>query len=430
MDRRVLGASFRWLSNVVPALPLVRPASAGVAFAARSVATAASSSLDPSKAFELEAHHLAAYARRLARQYRGGIGADPVDLDKAWNNVLFQAQGLADQLSAQDACTLLRALASSGTLSRQTEACRVLVDVLRREPNALKPKRVIALWHCLDRADLVAVDGCMGDAGASVESYFREAFADVKPGSVSPLLRISNAEWQRILPLLAASGRSSEHLQPLWRDAETGTLRDVSSVRALSIDGLLAALRALSFVRERVGADPAHELVELIVDRVAAQAQWLDAWSTSHALLALGRLGIAPRRSYDRLRQQLVDSLGTARVESVGKTSRAASLGSRELERLPVVRRVAAGLALLDIHDAELRKNLAPWLLRPLPAPVFLALAEDLARIGLCDEVDPKVARQVRARARSGEFQEAGSYPAAVAAARILEAYAQDREIA
>merc|ERR1712032_1381653 len=97
-------------------------------------------------------------------------------------------------------------------------------------------------------------------------------------------------------------------------------------------------------------------------------------------------------------------------------------MASVETSALFEAERVATALARLDIHDVEVRGSISKWLLRPLAPARFASLAMDLARVGLCDAVDPKVARHVRARARSSEF--VGTL-GDVVTAKLLCAYSQ-----
>ena len=58
----------------------------------------------------------------------------------------------------------------------------------------------------------------------------------------------------------------------------------------------------------------------------------------------------------------------------------------------------------------------------PLPAAPLVRLASDLAHVGVDDASYPKIARHVRARARSAELREVVGRDAA---SSLLESYAQ-----
>merc|ERR1712232_338194 len=146
-----------------------------------------------------------------------------------------------------------------------------------------------------------------------------------------------------------------------------------------------------------------------------------DGWGASHVVLAAASLGAAPGDAYDPVRSTLLErcALGPQKdmgfvMDAVQKRGRGGlaerlsntAVGTAKLHRLEEAERVAAALARLDVHDGEVRSRLAAWLLLPLPVSRFVALATDLARVGLGDAANPTVARHVRTRARSSDFSQ------------------------
>eukprot|EP00439_Symbiodinium_sp_Y106_P028852 s4437_g3.t1 len=65
-------------------------------------------------AFDLEAGQLAPFARLLERRGLAAAGGDPLALRQAWSSVAFQAEGLAKELNAADAASILRGSAAPG----------------------------------------------------------------------------------------------------------------------------------------------------------------------------------------------------------------------------------------------------------------------------------------------------------------------------
>eukprot|EP00927_Polykrikos_kofoidii_P044736 TRINITY_DN38620_c0_g1_i1.p1 TRINITY_DN38620_c0_g1~~TRINITY_DN38620_c0_g1_i1.p1 ORF type:complete len:566 (-),score=53.54 TRINITY_DN38620_c0_g1_i1:3-1637(-) len=432
----------------------------------------ASSSSDFVSAFDVGVDELAGHARRLARFHKGGIGADPVELERAWAALAFQAEGHADQLSVKDACVLLRALSVGGVLAAHASTCRALVSVLQaRGSGKLTGRRLVSLWSSLDRADLGLLcnesEAVLGNVHASIATFFKEELRRALPSATSECasseakrtsqkggrgkhveadgvtagtarcsrpLRAGNHEWRRLLALLANSACTKQELRSCWEALESAALADTCSIRSLSLDGLVSALRAASMTEARTGVRPAEPLLMRLKECIVAHAQGFDGWSASHAVLALSQLGEAPGSSYDILRQSLLEkcALCPSNARSIVPTRRpssavspgalaASSSGtSFEWHGLHVAERVASALARLDVHDCEVRGRFAAWLLQPLPCSRFASLAGDLASSGLSDASDPKVARHVRARSRSAEFRAAVGDEVASA---LLDAY-------
>lgn len=374
-------------------------------------------------------------ARRLARQ--GSVGQDPFEIEKAWSAVAFQAQGLADELSAKEAYELLRSLSAGGVLTKYEGACSALLGTLRkRGEGQLKPRKVINIWAALDRADAQA---------SEVDAFFLRELPRALPGSASSSAssgvpgaheasdggggdddekgegigeqpaaagrsgpRGTGKDWRRTLALLEASGCPQLELREVWVGIEVATLADSAAVKSLSINGLVAALRSAALASGRAGTPPSPELVQRLCRRATAQARWLDGWAASHIALASASLGALPREGYDPLRQALLDrcALGPSKPGSkVGGKQFAKAPGRLELHGLAEAERVAAALAGFDVHDAEVRDRIAAWLSVPLPPKRFANLARDLAAIGLSDSSSSHLARHVRARLRSSELR-------------------------
>lgn len=379
-------------------------------------------------AYELQAHELGPFARRLAQRW-SVAGGDPLELEKAWDAVAFQAHGLAEQLAPKDACTVLVALASGRALARHEGTTQALLDVLRkRGVGALGPRKVVTLWRCLDRVDSAAASRY---AEPAVAEFFRGELARAVPpvpkvgpaavdadepqaaapgsqgpqGTAAPTPRPprgSDAEWQRVHALLEASGCCEADLKPVWEQLQAVTIADPGAVRALTVEGLIAAARAAALAPQRAGvASPAAEFARRLCQRLVEQARWMDGWAASHAVAAIAALAGQPGRCYDPLRPTLLERCG---LEPSRKASR--SLSGNELARLSEAERVAAALATLEVHDKDMRARIATWLLRPLPPLRFARLATHLARAGLGGD-DAKIARHVRARARSSELADA-----------------------
>lgn len=360
-----------------------------------------------------------------------------MELEKAWDAVAFQAQGLAAQLSPKDAYTLLCAMASGKALARHDGALQALLDVLQtRGVGALGPRKVVILWTTLDRADSVVASP---DALPATADFFRTELARALPRAsgldvaateteeaCTPVLaeaaprppRGSDAEWRRLHALLAASGCGQGDLRPAWEQLEAVTIDDPGAVRALSVEGLIAAARAAVLAPQRTGVTaPSDDFSQRLRQRLVEQARWMDGWAVSHAALAAAVLGGEPGHCYDPLRQTLLERC------SLEPTSSAFSrgLGAREMSRLAEAERVAGALAALQVHDKVIREHLAAWLLRPLPPKRFARLAGNLAQAGL-DGSHAKVGRHVRARARSSEVVSAVGDEVA---AGLLRDYAQ-----
>jgi len=389
-----------------------------------------------------------------------------VELDEAWGALAFQAQGHAHQLTALDASTVLVALSAGGVLARYADASRALVAVLRNFAGALSARRLIKVWAALDRADVIGSDvSCtasfegaqrsaseQNDAAAFLQAELVRALpADVEDSaeeSASPksVLRGADHEWRRMLALLAASDCRPEQLRPRWEALEAAVLADGASLCALSVGGLISAARTAVLARQRTGVAPAERLAGQIKERIVSQARWMDGWSTSHAVLALAQLGAKPQQGYDPLRQGLLErcALSPSRVQSRPAHASEAAPGATNTrhgrrpkfgvaeesdswseQQLAESERVAAALARFDVHDADVRSRLAAWLLKPLPVRRLARLALDLASIGLCDAADPKVARHVRAFARSSELRNALGTEGMAA---LLEAYKRESE--
>lgn len=374
-------------------------------------------------AFDTQPQDLPRLARRLAR--RSGFGGDPLESDQAWASIAFQAEGVADDLSPRDAGALLCAFSSGRVLQRHIAARQSLVHVLTsRGHGALKPHRIVEIWIALDRAD----------AADNREDFFktelvRALHVALPPGSsesdsqasgsnTGAVLEGTDTYWDFVLALLAASGCDSADLCLVWERAAASALHDASSLRALSSSAIVSAMRASVLAMQRLGVEPAPELVEGLSERLLAHAAWLDGWATSHALLAAARLRFAPGLAYDALRRVLLERCALR----PHTTTAAPSAEPGEMASFAQAERVAAAMALFDVHDAEVRGRMSGWLLRPLPAARFVGIALDLACIGLSRSSDARVARSVRARARSSELAQSVG---ADRAARLLDAYSQ-----
>lgn len=409
------------------------------------------SAVGASTAFDLSAEELAPFAQRLAarRLKIGGPTVDPLEMERAWKVVAFQAEGVAEQLSARDACMLIRELAAANVLGRGRHegAKKALLGVLRRsspvlhgqedgEASLIKPSRIVSVWCALDRVD-AAEDA---ETAAFFSEQLPRALPAIAAGSTKNTVRdeesqqdapsapkASDRDWRRAAALLAASGCSRGELQRLWASLEAAALADAERLRTLPMRGLVYAMRAGAQAAERVEAQPSHELVLRVSSRIIAQARWLDGWAASHTALAAATLGVASGKAYDPLRPALLEH---CRLERPGagagqkgagggatRTVRAtdstdlpgwgggAAQQGMELAGLTEAERVASALARFDVHDAEVREKIATWLLGPLPPERLARLAESLVGAGLSEANAPKVARHVRARLRSSEVQ-------------------------
>lgn len=395
--------------------------------------------------FDLAAEDLAAFARRLAR--RGvRVGGDPVEVERAWGAVAFQAEGVADVLSQGDACTLLRELSAAGMLAKHPGALRALLSVLRHGgATELKTRKVIGVWSALDRNDVGLDDD-------EAIAFFCEALpralpvAALLPGEAHPSAawhvdvaasvsasapaadeeevasrpKGTHHDWRRVFALLSASGCAQEALRRAWTDIEAAMLSDRGRVRALPMQGLVYALRAAALAMLQMDAKPSTEFVHSLCSRSAEQAQWMDGWAASHVALAAASLGITPAKAYDPLRTALLERCSLEPRVLGGSAALVGAAGagipvvrgsglsvatSVELIGLAEAERVAAALARFDVHDAEVRSRLSSWLLLPgLPPKRLAGLARSLAAAGLGDAVAPKVAKHVRARLRSSEM--------------------------
>eukprot|EP00434_Breviolum_minutum_P008348 symbB.v1.2.007367.t1/scaffold451.1/size378644/13 len=202
----------------------------------------------------------------------------------------------------------------------------------------------------------------------------------------------------------------------------------VTSLKELSSEGLIAALRCAANIHEDPPGDVkvSQTFVDLLCQRLATQAQWLDGWQASHMAHSAAMLGIAPGRSYDILRPTLLrrstaleppgprgastaaqreprrtrtrkaDRWGTSLQPEAAKPENVAPDGLAEVQR------ISAALAAFDTHDVEVRDRLASWLLLPIPSWCFVRIASDLAAIGLASRQDDLV-MHIRSRARSVE---------------------------
>mmetsp|Transcript_120529 Transcript_120529/g.239926 ORF Transcript_120529/g.239926 Transcript_120529/m.239926 type:complete len:473 (+) Transcript_120529:75-1493(+) len=418
---------------------------------------------DAASAFDLHPEQLAPYARRLVRQQRDSghqVPGSSLELSAAWETVAFQAQGFVDRLTASDACSLLCAFGSASVLFEQREARSSLMAALYGlKTGTLRPQKVLNLWIALDRADVALHDDAaaffqrelsiaapllVATAALPSDTYVEETqLAILRAGK-------NSGDWKRLHALLEASSCSAAELAPAYAALEAATLADGSAVRALSVNGLVAALRATVLALERTGEQPSDELVRRLCDRAAAQARWLDGWGASHAVLAAALHQALPGRVYDALRPTLLErcrlqpklgSMTQSPPQSrsvIGRprlAARAVREGSSATESYALeastpddelgfaeAGRVLQAVSLFDVHDAELRRDLSGWLLRPLPPSAFMRFAEHLASIGLNDRVDARLARIVRARARSKELVDAIGGEAAQA---LLLAYMQ-----
>lgn len=367
--------------------------------------------------YELEAHRLAPYAQKLAQFRRG---SDPVELYEAWDAVAFQVQGLSKKLSASQAYMILRAFSTGKVLQQHEGAWHTLLAIMIREgPGGMKVRKITRAWVALDRADIFLNEEQADFFRIELsrllpkkpdESLFPQPRTEAKDKYVT---RGADRVWRRVHAMLEASGCTAEELLPLWKVAEAAMLADGRAIRTLELDGLISALRAAALVRTRINEKPSDELVRQLLQRATAQSPWLDGWGVSHVALAAARLGAAPGDAYDSLRGTLLDRC--LLPPTTGVTS-------NETQGLREAKRVASALAHFDVHDAEVRNKAASWLFRPLPIQYFVAFAMDLASAGANDVTNPKLARHIRARARTSEA--IGTVGAQTASA-LLKAYAQ-----
>jgi len=394
--------------------------------------------------YDVPAEDLAGFARRLARE--PPAGEDPVEREKTWDAIAFQAEGVADQLRPRDALALLLALAKGSALVRHSRTQSALLQVLLRgDRDHLKPQKVARLWVALDRVDAacseeaasffdvelckalpeaVRLPDALKEAPSSAPAGKSGEGDDSKPGLQEPVcLRGTEKEWQRANALLAASSCSPLELGRMWRELEAATLKDASAVRALPADGLVSALRSAALAESRADTKPSPELLSRLFSHAVAQSKWLDGWASSHTALAAANLGASPGDVYDRLRSTIISRcrLRPKKAAPILKVGRI-ELARVSLDdcRFAEANRVAAALAQFDVHDAEVRDQIASWLVRPLPPKHLVELAGNLAQIGFGDEVDPQIARHVRARVRSSEVLEAVG---AEKVKRVLTAY-------
>eukprot|EP00929_Paragymnodinium_shiwhaense_P044441 TRINITY_DN22805_c0_g1_i1.p1 TRINITY_DN22805_c0_g1~~TRINITY_DN22805_c0_g1_i1.p1 ORF type:complete len:462 (+),score=106.32 TRINITY_DN22805_c0_g1_i1:193-1578(+) len=394
-------------------------------------------------AFDMELEDLAKHAKWLAREYRKGAAADPVELERAWAAVAFQAEGHAAELSTSDRCSLLRAMSSAGVLGQHESASEALLKELQSTgAGQLKQRRLISLWAALDRCDITSAsqdgDRCGRTSGELARAFLRGELPRVVAAAAAWSGRAtedsggraadsgapegaetdasSEREWRRLLAFMEASGCGAEELRPTWDALEAAALREHGgAMRVLSIDGLVHAARCAGLAEARAGCSPRKDLVEHIGDRLKAQSKWLGGWAASHAVLASARMGLAPRQGYDPLRQALIERCPL----EPGKFS---GSGGFSWEQLLQAERVAAALVRFDVHDVEVRDRLSEWLLAPLPVDRFAWLAGALSKLGLNDAEAPKVARHVRARARASELRDSLGEERAEA---LQEVYAQ-----
>eukprot|EP00811_Abedinium_folium_P036193 NODE_8925_length_1459_cov_7.655405.p1 GENE.NODE_8925_length_1459_cov_7.655405~~NODE_8925_length_1459_cov_7.655405.p1 ORF type:complete len:463 (+),score=152.92 NODE_8925_length_1459_cov_7.655405:55-1389(+) len=375
--------------------------------------------VEAADAYNLDARRLAPYAQRLARHAR--FGGDPVKAHEVWSAVAFQVQGLAEELSTDEAYKLLRAFGAAGILARHEGAALSLLVALRRNAATLKPRNVLRAWVVLDRAD-VFVD-------RASRAFFQEELRRLLPAepasrSLAPQdgRRGADRMWRRVHALLEARSCTQEEMQPLWRVAEEVMLATGGAVRALEVDGLVSALRAAALAEARAGVAPSEELTQRLMERAMSQARWFDGWAATHVVLAAARLGVSPGRGYDPLRDVLLERCVLAPPSASPAAWPGPTAAADQARSLRQAERVAAALARWDVHDAVVRGRLTAWLLWPLPARRFAPLALNLARAGCGDASDAKVARHVRARSRSAE---AVGAVGAERAEALLEAYAQ-----
>lgn len=390
--------------------------------------------------FDLEASELGDFARRLAFLGPSATGGDPVELERTWSALTFQVRGLADHLSTADAYCLIRGLSEGGVLSRFDDTCKALLQILlSRGTGVLLPRKVVNIWVAIDRAEA---------AGSEEASrFFHLELRRALPGVIRRTQEIegnhtetdgrpqscrmnSDRDWHRVLALLLASNCSSAELGRLWQSAEAAVLADNAVIRSLTSDGLVAALRAAAAVNTKTegSVEPAKEVARLLCDRAVTQARWLNGWTASHVAAAASKLRAPPGLCYDPLRKTILDRCSALRSQpskvSHLWTRRAAPVEAETVDSgaLAEAERVADSLARFDVHDAEVRERLSMWLLRPVPADRFASMAFNLSTVGLTDKVAPKVARHVRARARSAEvIQSIGADAAEV----LLAAYQQ-----
>merc|ERR1719356_827390 len=80
-------------------------------------------------AHDLNPSELASHALWLTRN--GFPGEDPFEQNRLWDAVIFQTQGLADDLSAGNAYDLLKAFSIANLLEKNEAIQRVLVRAIR-----------------------------------------------------------------------------------------------------------------------------------------------------------------------------------------------------------------------------------------------------------------------------------------------------------
>jgi len=415
---------------------------------------------DAASIFDLSPGQLAPHARRLLRQQRDG-SVSSSELSAAWEAIAFQSQGFVDRLTASNACSLLCAFGTASVLFEQREARSSLMAVLyRQKTGMIRPQKVLNLWIALDRADVALRDEASAFFQRELSVAAPLLLPAVTPAGDTPMEDTQQAislagkksgDWKRMHAFLAASNCSAAELAPAYAALEAATLADMSAVRALSVNSLIAAMRATALALERIGVQPSDELTHQLCARAAAQARWLDGWGASHVVLVAAIHQALPGRVYDALRPVLLErcnlqpKLGLTTAQSlpqmrsaVGRpraTARVARGNAAATEDATLVagaldnepgfaqaQRVAEALSIFNVHDAELRSRLSSWLLCPLSSGAFARLAEHLASVGLDDGVDSKLARMVRARARSTELVDALGAEAAQA---LLLAYTQ-----
>lgn len=367
-------------------------------------------------AYELEAQDLAPFARTLARN--SSVGGDPNGTERAWQAVAFQTRGLAKRLSVQDAYTILRSMSQAGVLRSQREATSALTLILREgEPGVLSLEKVVSVWVALDRADIL-------EDKAAQELFHRELPKSF-PAEEALVVQNSDKEWKKALAIFSSSGCSPEGLLKLWKALEASMLADPAAARTLTALGLLAAIRTAVLVKERLAECLNPVLIYRLMERLLAQAPWLDGWCASHAVLASARLGAAPGQCYDVLRDTLLQRCsGLKPPQKLKEPDKKVTSDPQSVRNAEFVeaQRIAAALELNDVHDSEVRGRLSEWLLQPLPPQQLASLAGQLAAVGCTDISAPRIARHVRARARSSEVVgELGEE----AAAGLLLAYAQ-----
>merc|ERR1712080_556618 len=106
--------------------------------------------------------------------------------------------------------------------------------------------------------------------GEEAASFFGAELSRALPVGGQELARAGDQEWQRALALLSDSGCGPSALRPLWETIEAAALADLGSVKALSAEGLVAAIRAAALVKSRTGTIPDSVLVERLLQRIMA----------------------------------------------------------------------------------------------------------------------------------------------------------------